>query len=184
MDRKAILWLIAGVVGAALSLSGLIFTRLYIIAPYTCPSRGMEPSIKRGSLFFILKIAYRQPESVKRGDIIAYRSVFTGTESIYIQRVIGIPGDHITTTGTMLKINGVDVERHEIGQEGELHLFEEKLGNAVYKIQIGANESGLKDVDVTVPDDCFFLLGDNRTNSLDSRYTGCVEFEDIVGEKL
>lgn len=184
MNKRSILWLVGGLVAALSCAVGLILIRTCVIAPYTLPTAAMEPSVKRGAYFFVLKVAYSKPESVKRGDVIAYRFEYMGREDVYLKRVIGIPGDHVSASGAKLEVNGTELARNAIGKFGSMLIFEERLGDARYQIQIGPTRYGLNDVDIIVPENSFFVMGDNRMNSFDSRYSGCVIFSDIVGEKL
>jgi signal peptidase I len=184
MNKNALWWLLGGLFAAVLSIGALVFFRQCVVTPYKLPTASMEPTIKRGGYFFVFKIAYRRPASVKRGDIVAYRIVVDGQSDVFIKRVIGVPGDHIVAKGGTLKINGAEVGRREVRRQGEQSVFEEKIGSLSYEILLGRVSPGSKDADVIVPKDYFFVMGDNRMNSLDSRYTGCVRFADIIGKKL
>jgi signal peptidase I len=155
MNKRNIQWLVSGLVAALLCAVGLNAIRTYIIAPYTLPTAAMEPSVKRGAYFFLLKVAYPKPESVKRGDIVAHRFEYMGRKNIYLKRVIGIPGDRVRASGANLEVNGVQLTRRAIGESGSMRIFEEQLGGALYQIQIGPVLYALKDADVIVPKDGF-----------------------------
>jgi len=155
----------------------------------------MYPTVHSGEFVFIHKLAYASANDVKRGDLVAYRTNTmpdgSGDDTVFLKRIVGIPGDRISTNASEIILNGERVPQKYLREDGallSLSLFEEKLGDRQYVIAVGR----LKDAAqakrfsgvITVPVDCFFVLGDNRTNSLDSRYAGFVKFSDIVGRKL
>jgi signal peptidase I len=106
-----------------------------------------------------------------RGDIVVFKT--EGIESlpsdqIYMKRVAGEPNDHLQISGGKLFINGKHVS----------------LSNAVGEIYYGLPPHviiPLLKTNITVPSNCYFVLGDNSTNSLDSRFWGCVPRENIKG---
>lgn len=147
--------------------------------------------------------------SPRRADVLVFRFPLDRSKP-YIKRVIGIPGDLIEYRAGELYVNNVrvldeDVERYEYvddesGKPKVVTSRTEKLGGARYKIlhdtharELGRgtdfpdipgcdrNDVGLK---CLVPNDSFFVLGDNRGNSLDSRYWGFVPSHDIIGRAL
>ena len=138
----------------------LLFLMVYVVSVTQVVGDSMDPTLKNQDVLILNKAKYRFSE-VKRGDIIA----FTYEDTKYlIKRVIGLPGDHIAIIDNKVYING-----------------------RYYK------EDYLKDVDTpdfelqdlgyeTVPKDMYFVLGDNRDNSLDSRKIGLVSKDDIIGK--
>jgi len=147
--------------------------------------------------------------SPRRADVLVFRFPLDRSKP-YIKRVIGIPGDLIEYRAGELYVNNVrvldeDVERYEYvdeesGKPKVVTSRTEELGGARYKIlhdihaqELGRgtdfpdipgcdrNDVGLK---CLVPNDSFFVLGDNRGNSLDSRYWGFVPSHDIIGRAL
>ena len=135
----------------------------------------------------------------KRGDIAVFK-LPSDTSFDYIKRVIGLPGDRIQMVGGVLTINGQTMKKELVGSRdtdagagytGHTSYYRETLPNGVsYTIQeedrFGGNLLG-KNTDVyVVPPGNFFMMGDNRTNSLDSRVpapqgVGYVPFENFVG---
>jgi signal peptidase I len=138
----------------------------------------------------------RPPE---RGDVVIFSPPEAGQESLYIKRVIGLPGDRIQIQGKHFSINGTPAERIEITGEKrdrlisapgfdpedrykkeKLHLYLETIGNAQYSILEDDSYEGLKsDQDLVIPEDHFFVLGDNRDDTRDSRVFGVISIHSI-----
>lgn len=178
-------WLIGALFAAAVVVGGLVAARVYLVTPYTLPTASMEPTVHPGSLFIVYHRAYSRPADVRRGDIIAYRiEAQPGHTETYLKRVIGLPGDHVVTIGAAVTLNGKRIEQRLVKESGPTRIYEEQNEGARYNVQVVPVPHATKQSDVVVPERCFFVLGDNRLNSLDSRYTGCVPFADIIGRKL
>lgn len=126
---------------------------------YRLPTSVMEPTIRRGE-YAIGRLSNNYREQVSRFDLAIYSGSFEGTEQIYAKRVIGLPGERISITAKGIKLNG-------------------------QSLTLPANVSllglGIKPCDVKVPNDAIFVLGDNTSNSLDSRYHGPIPKKDVVG---
>ncbi|HDK26359.1 MAG TPA: signal peptidase I [Candidatus Atribacteria bacterium] len=118
---------------------------------------SMEPTLHNGERLIANKISYRF-ESPERGEIIIFRPPIEIKRN-YIKRIIGVPGDKIEI------ING------------EVFLNEEKLEEPYVKYKSFENLSAF-----IVPPDSYFVLGDNRSNSSDSRYWGFVPRKNIVAK--
>ncbi|MDR1010734.1 MAG: signal peptidase I [Opitutaceae bacterium] len=176
------------IISAILLLMIFVSVRLWILVPYGIRSVSMYPTVKIGDAIWIYKLAYSSADDVKRGDLIAFNININGERSVFFKRVVGIPGDRISTSAYAFVINDTPVSQQFLRADGELSLYEEKLGEAAYVIamdQSRVSERSHRQRDaIVIPEGCFFVLGDNRTSSADSRHTGCVKFEDIVGRKL
>ena len=184
MNRKSVLILCFSLAAAAVIAGSLLATRLWVLIPYRLPTLSMEPSVAKGSYFFVFQLAYRRPSDVRRGDIVAYRVEVFEKRDTYLKRVIALPGDRVSTQGERVFVNQVELQREPVSSETNKRVLRESNGGASYLIQFIPAPHSPRDVEVVVPEGCFFVMGDNRMHSLDSRYTGCVRFEDIIGEKL
>ena len=132
----------------------------YIISPIRVDGDSMNPTLENGDIMLLNEIGYRT-NGVKRFDIV----VIDTEDDVIIKRVIGLPGDSIKYMDNKLYVNGVEVEEdfeHEITHNFELE-------------EIGSEK---------VPMDCYFVLGDNRTNSKDSRFIGFIKSSQIRGKVI
>lgn len=168
------------------------------------PSGSMRPTILEGELVFINKLAYdlKVPFTTHhlatwgdpvRGDIVVCFSPADGRR--LVKRVIGLPGDRITVVGAQLQVNGNPVpyalapelwSRHLTPSEHQqTRVAEEKLGEVRHPIIVtGADLHASHGLEYVVPAGQYFMMGDNRDRSFDSRYFGGVTREQIVGQAV
>ena len=193
---------------ALLALLALII-RSCAFEPYNIPSSSMVPTLLVGDYLFISKYDYGYskhsfPFSVplipkgrlfsnppKRGDVVVFK-VPTDKRTDYIKRVIGLPGDQIQMLGGHLVINGVPATREKIREEdwqtesGLQHYtrYRETLPDGFQHEIFELNDHMPLDntKPVTVPNEYYFMMGDNRDNSQDSRVFGLVH-EDLLEGK-
>ena len=119
----------------------------------------MAPHIASGEYVLINTVAYRIGHPA-RGDIVAFRHE-RSAPSVYLKRVIGLPGDHVAIVRGVLYVNGAAVQEPYV-RFPDLRSFRE----------------------VTVPAGELYVLGDNRANSDDSRFWGFVEDQDVIGKAI
>jgi signal peptidase I len=154
----------------------LVFTTLIAQATQV-PTESMKPTILVGDHFFLDKVAFpgNFPETIRpflprreinRGDIIAFRPPIDPTIP-YVKRVIGIGGDTVEVRDRIVILNGEAIDEPY------------KIHTSVSHYSDGSNYGP-----VEVPPDEFFVMGDNRDNSSDSRVWGFVRREDIIGKPL
>lgn len=182
--------------------------RSFLLEPFRIPSGSMRPTLLEGDLIVVNKYEYglRIPlfdkkimdiGSPKRGDIIVFKHEKEGESIDMIKRVIGLPNDHIEYKNNTIYINGNPikqeflVEKTEYGERGEVFRvreFLEEIDGDRYTTYVRSDEtlhrSGYVYQDVVVPKDCYFVMGDNRDNSRDSRSWGFVADKDIQGRAL
>ncbi|ART61783.1 signal peptidase I [Kushneria marisflavi] len=172
----------------------VLVLRSFVIEPFQIPSRSMEPTLDVGDFIAVSKFSYglRLPVintkildvgEPERGDIMVFR--FPGDPSVnYIKRVIGVPGDRIRYQDKQLYINGQPV-RKELLDDNSVDdtqaLYREYLKGAEHHIFNNLDAPGPQMSEVTVPPGHYFMMGDNRDDSNDSRYWGFVPEENIVG---
>jgi len=192
------------VVVQALLLALVIRTVLF--QPFSIPSGSMMPTLLIGDYLFVSKWSYgfskyslplspdlfdgrilaSQPE---RGDVIVFRKPGQ-TDVDYIKRLVGLPGDRIQMQNGVLFINGQPVPKEPAGsfttETGVgIPQYRETLPNGVSYLTLDAETQSVGDNtrEFVVPADHFFMMGDNRDNSLDSRFdVGYVPFENLVGK--
>jgi signal peptidase I len=194
-----------------LALLIALFVKTFVIDHYMVPTGSMVPTITAGDRLFALKFpygakvpftAFRLPaiREPRRGDIVVFRApeyrepgllvrifdpvVYTlslgfvmidSQPKYYVKRCIGLPGDEIEIIGKIVYING---ER----ERGWWPLFHEDPSEIPKgeRIQSGRDNFG----PITVPAESYFMMGDNRDNSYDSRYWGFVERNEIFGRPV
>lgn len=188
-----------------------ILIRTFLFEPFNIPSGSMKPTLLVGDYLFVSKPAYgysrysfpfglaplqgrvwdKEPQ---RGDVMVFK-LPTNTSIDYIKRVIGLPGDTVQVRGGRLYINDEMVQREfveiksvesEDGRKVATTEYIETLpGGALHSIYEETDSGPLDDTPVfTVPEGQYFMMGDNRDNSQDSRVTqmvGFVPYENIVG---
>jgi signal peptidase I len=175
--------------------------RSFVIEPFRIPSGSMLPSLYIGDFILVSKFSYgvRLPilntmvvpvGEPDRGDVMVFRFPRDPSTN-FIKRVIGLPGDVITYRGKRLSVNGepVAVQKTallpELGaQRGERSLssFLESFGQSSHAIFLDDNRQSRSWPPIVVPPEHFFVMGDNRDHSNDSRYWGFVPKENIVGK--
>jgi signal peptidase I len=178
----------------------VLVLRSFIVEPFRIPSASMMPTLLIGDFILVNKYNYgiRLPvlnnkivgsHTPERGDIIVFR--YPEDPSIpFIKRVVGIPGDHLQYINKTIYINGVEQVQQSKGEyravgagmmaDGDLW-FEEYLSDHPHQILVDNISRGSSNFETTVPDGNYFVLGDNRDNSRDSRYWGFVPDENLVG---
>lgn len=174
--------------------------RSFIVEPFRIPSGSMLPSLYIGDFILVNKFVYgiRLPvidEKVvgiskpERGEVMVFR--FPHDESInYIKRVVGLPGDQIEYKDKQLIINGETIGRIQAPDDvldgskrdkESIDHFEETLGDIEHSILLDTDKPSTN-MRFSVPEGHYFVMGDNRDYSNDSRYWGFVPEENIIGK--
>lgn len=136
----------------------VIFIRTFIVTPVRVNGTSMYPTLKNGEIMLLNKITYRF-NNIKRFDIV----VINTQDDKIIKRVIGLPGETLKFENNVLYINGQEVKETFLKEETE----DFDIRNLSYD---------------KIPSDCYFVMGDNRDNSKDSRMIGCVKKKQITGK--
>lgn len=158
------------------------YTKTNLVQLYHVPSVSMSPSLEKGDFFFVDKDV-NSPGSkrkIKRGDIATF--VYPNDRTtIYVKRIIGLPGDKIEMTGTDVKVNGQSLVQGSSINKADYRLVHEKAESGeVYDVYWKTNSQGYQ-LSLTVPDGQVFVLGDNRDQAYDSRNFGTLPLTDIIG---
>jgi signal peptidase I len=188
----------------------VLVVRSFLFEPFTIPSGSMLPTLQVHDFVLVNKYAYgvRLPvwrtEMIpvgdpERGDIMVFRYPEDPSEN-YIKRVVGIPGDEVRLINESVYINGEKVESRLLdtrvlqddrsGLLVERRTYAEMLGDSEHLMQHEIRMDPLTNRRTvnrdnrqwTVPEDAYFVMGDNRENSKDSRFWGFVPEQNIVGK--
>jgi len=159
-------WFIYLIVIVLLSIVNFVETnaiRSHVIKPFRIPTSSMEPTLKAGDML-ISNLLYFSAHNPERGDVVIFHPP-KQPDLFYIKRIIGLPGDSLEIRGSDVIIRGSISEDFNIRAESE----HQPRGN------YGP---------ITVPVNHYFVLGDNRNNSRDSRDFGPIARKDIVGKPM
>lgn len=173
----------------------VLVIRSFVFEPFRIPSGSMMPTLLEGDFIFVKKYSYglRLPVTEtkvietgdpERGDVIVFR--LPSDPSInYIKRVIGLPGDTVVYERHRLTINGEKVELMPSDDASwNAPLFVEDLDGRVHDILVTNPEYSTRDNTYRVPEGHYFVMGDNRDRSKDSRFIGSIPEEFLVGEAV
>lgn len=144
-----------------------LFIRFFIAAPYVVQGASMEPNFSDWQYLIVDRVSYDFQEP-NRGDIIIF-DLPQNTSRALIKRVIGLPGETVVLSGSTVSI--INAQNPEGFTLSEPYLDPANLG-------------GMSDMRTILEEDEFFVLGDNRRVSSDSRMWGALPREDIVGRVL
>ena len=165
----------------------VLFIRTFLVQAYNIPSGSMKPTLLVGDFILVNKLVYKLSEP-QRGDIVVFKWP-VNPQIDFIKRIIGMPGDTIEVKGEKVFINGKEVPLRFISkllEDGtDKLIYEEILPNGV-RHKIALYEYPFiprKDAYYAkIPEGYYFVMGDNRDNSEDSRYWGLLPRENIVGK--
>ena len=175
------------------------FVMTFIVQAFVIPSESMENTLLIGDYLLVDKIDYANGgfwspllpyTKIKRGDIVVFHYP-VHPQQHFVKRVIGVPGDRIRLRNKQVFVNGQPiVEPYTIYQSSQINIYRDDFPTTKY---IDGNVDSrwwiqmrklIDDGDLIVPEGNYFVMGDNRDESLDSRYWGFVPRENIVGRPL
>ena len=174
-------------------LSLLFAIRFFVVDVFTVSSASMSPTLEMGNHVLVKKWGYGEyfPSMMKlsgdklesitmaqRGEVVV---VFSPIDSNpFIERIIGLPGDVIDINDKQIVINGNPVKTDMIDNNN----FMETIGGHTYSVKYVTNHVMDRSGKWTIPDGYYFVMGDNRDNSADSRVWGMVSDKDFVGRLI
>lgn len=173
----------------------VLVLRSFVIEPFKIPSGSMLPTLHVGDFIVVNKFAYglRLPVlhtkildlgSPERGDVVVFRHPVERVE--FIKRVVGLPGDTLQYRNKQLTVNGTPVDYDQAGEfieEGyAVNVLNERFGDASHTIMLNPYAPLAMEQEWMVPEGHYFVMGDNRDNSNDSRYWGMLADEHLAGK--
>jgi len=176
----------------------LLFGTTTLVQAFVIPTGSMEDNLLVGDHLLVDKLAYAPAgpiskyllpyQDVKRGDIIVFRYP-VDIKQTFVKRVIGVPGDRIRIENKQLIRNGIRFnEPYKVHKTEMIDSYRDNFPGTPYlQVSEGAMEmlqNNLRNGEIVVPPDCYFAMGDNRDNSLDSRFWGFVPRGNIIGKPL
>lgn len=180
----------------------VLLFRSFVYEPFRIPSSSLEPTLLIGDFILVNKFDYGlrlpifktkfvQVGEPKRGDIVVFRYPLD-TSKDYVKRVIGVPGDHIYYHDKIIYVNKEEVSQNlvkfvnnidSLGNTLPVMLKEESLFGVTHKIYQRPDVIS-NDFETVVPANSYFVMGDNRDDSNDSRAWGFVPEENIIGKAV
>ena len=165
----------------------VLLIRTFVAQAYNIPSGSMKPTLLVGDFILVNKLVYRFSEP-QRGDIVVFKYPIDPNID-FIKRIIALPGEEVEVRNNQVFINGKPLPLIEVGRGEENGvrkvIYEEVLPEGIkHKVQFYEDfPFSKRDFGpVVVPPNHYFVMGDNRDNSEDSRYWGFVPRENIVGK--
>jgi len=182
----------------ALNIVILLFGTTTLVQAFIVPTPSMDTTVRVGDHLLVDKLSYAPPDWIgrhllpytepRRGDVIVFRYPMDIQQN-YVKRVMGVPGDHIRVVNKVVYLNGKPLDEPYVQ-----HVFP---GLEPYRDNFPSDPAGpvadraremlahhVINGELVVPPESYFAMGDNRDNSLDSRYWGFVPRENIIGKPL
>ncbi|HET7207913.1 MAG TPA: signal peptidase I [Terriglobales bacterium] len=175
-----------------------IFVITFIVQAFQIPSESMEDTLLIGDYLLVNKLRYggstANPlvpyQRIRRGDIIVFHYPVNPGQH-FVKRVIGVPGDHVRLINRKVWVNGLPLSEPYVRYRSAAHdVFRDDFPQADYIVQglesrwFEELKRDVKNGELIVPAGQYFVMGDNRDESLDSRYWGYVPRQNIIGTPL
>ena len=173
-----------------------VFVITFVVQAFQIPSESMENTLLIGDYLLVNKLRYGGTggiwdhvmpyRQIKRGDIIVFLYPVNPTQH-FVKRVVAVPGDRLRLVNRVVYVNGTPLKepyvRHNLPQHDTFRdefprLFQAPDVTSKWSLQM---HKFVEDGQLIIPEGCYFALGDNRDERLDSRYWGFVPRENIIG---
>ncbi len=176
-----------------------IFVITFVVQAFQIPSESMENTLLIGDYLLVNKLCYGGNRfwahilpyrNVKRGDIVVFHYPVNPSQH-FVKRVVGVPGDRLRLIHRQVYVNGIPLRESYVRYDSrETDVFRDDFPRT--NVPVPGLEGGwwlemrklVEDGQLIIPEGNYFVLGDNRDESLDSRYWGFVPQENIIGRPL
>lgn len=156
---------------AAIALVAAVLMRIFVVSAYRVNSASMEDSLYEGDYIFVNKLAYEYGSDPRVGDIIVFKYP-NNPEKDFIKRVAALPGQTVQVADKITYVDGVVAHIPVHSKNSDKRIIP---GDLSYRDNFGPYQ---------VPEGQYFVLGDNRDDSRDSRFWGCVPHENLKGKAV
>jgi signal peptidase I len=155
----------------AIALLVAVVLRVFVVSAYRVSSGSMEDTLIEGDYIFVNKLAYKFAEP-KAGDVVIFENPYDGEQRDYIKRIVAVEGQTVEIIDKVLYV------------DGEVAPIPAEVKHSDYKIfpAVLSNRDNLSPM--TVPPGQYFVLGDNRDDSQDSRFWGCIDKSFLKGKAI
>ncbi|HTZ97928.1 MAG TPA: signal peptidase I [Terriglobales bacterium] len=174
-----------------------VFVIAFVVQAFQIPSESMERTLLIGDYLLVDKLTYgggfanaiMPYQPIRRGDVIVFHYPVHPSEH-FVKRVVGVPGDRVRLVNRQVEVNGTLLnEPYVIHRAASHDAFRDEFPRGGLVPQVEAQwwlqmRKLVEDGELIVPEKSYFVLGDNRDESLDSRYWGFVPRENIIGRPL
>jgi signal peptidase I len=182
----------------SLNILILLFGTTTLVQAFIVPTGSMESTVLIGDHLLVDKLSYAPAGPIskyllpytepKRGDVIVFRYPMDIRQN-FVKRVIGVPGDHIHIVDKVVYVNGRALtEPYTQHIDAHIEPYRDNFPSQPYGPVVDRAQqmlaANVSNGELVVPADNYFAMGDNRENSLDSRYWGFVPRENIIGKPL
>src|SRR6516162_6448590 len=183
----------------ATTIAIAVFVITFVVQAFQIPSESMEKTLLIGDYLLVDKAHYATPgawnwlmpyRQIQRQDIIVFRYP-VNPQQHFVKRVVGIPGDHVRLVNKHVYVTGVQQDdEYATFHWGQRDRFRDDFpSGGFFTDRIASKwfiqaQKLIDDGQLIIPEGSYFVLGDNRDDSYDSRYWGLVPAENIVGRPL
>ena len=177
----------------------VLFIMTFVLQNFEIPSGSMEDTLLIGDYLLVDKVHFARGGAwgevlpyapIQRGDVVVFRYP-VHPEQHFVKRVVGLPGDHVRLHNKQVYVNGQRIEEdYVIYRSGEPDRWRDEFPRLdVFNPNVESSWWGqlhalVRGGELVVPPGRYFVLGDNRDESLDSRYWGLVPRENVIGRPL
>ncbi len=154
-----------------------LVVQAYVVKPYRVPTPSMANTVRAGDRVLIDRVLYGHRD-IERGDIVVFRGGAAVDNQVLLKRVVGLPGDVLSIEDGHLLVNGVPADEGYVRRSGR------RPGDRPSRVRAVPDAPWSLQTPYTVPDGFYYVLGDNRTDSFDSRFWGPVAREAIIGRAM